>query len=112
MTAISSFFESGTAPRPTASESLKDHRARIQLEEHEKAERRRVDLAEQRADVNSPEMRIRAWEKVHALRLPADADHPILDVIAVATRLTLEQVREEQRVRRSSQRSVQRAPAW
>jgi hypothetical protein len=99
MTSTSWFFENGTAPRPTASDIVKDHRARIQLEEREKAERRRLELAEQRADMNSPEMRIRAWEKVHALRLPSDANHPILDVIAVATRLTLEQVREEQRAR-------------
>jgi hypothetical protein len=100
MTSTSWFFEKGTPSRPpTASEIVKDHRARIQLEEREKAERRRLELAEQRSDVNSPEMRIRAWEKVHGLRLPADANHPILDVIAVATRLTLEQVREEQRAR-------------
>src|SRR5512144_1548357 len=101
MTSTSWFFENGTAPRPTASEVIKDHRARIQLEEREKAERRRLELAEQRSDVNSPDMRIRAWAKVHALRWPTDANHPILDVIAVATRLTLEQVREEQRARGS-----------
>lgn len=102
MTSMSWFFENGTAPRPTGGEILKDHRARIQLEERERAERRRLDLEEQRSNVNSPEMRIRTWEKVHALRLPTDADHPILDVIAVATRLTLEQVREEQRARGSA----------
>jgi hypothetical protein len=99
MSSMSWFFENGTAPRPTASEIVKDHRARLLTEEREKAERRRLELAEQRSDVNSPEMRIRAWEKVHALRLPTDPNHPILDVIAVSTRLTLEQVREEQRAR-------------
>src|SRR5262245_21426648 len=101
MSSRSWLFENGTVPRPTANEIVRDHRARIQLEEHEKAERRRLELAEQRSDVNSPEKRIRAWEKVHALRLPTDANHPMLDVIAVATRLTLEQVREEQRTRGS-----------
>jgi hypothetical protein len=101
MTSTSWLFENGTAPRPTAGDIIKDHRARIQAEEREKADRRRLELAEQRSDVNSPEMRIRAWEKVHGLRLPTDANHPILDVIAVATRLTLEQVREEQRARHS-----------
>ncbi|HEU4624339.1 MAG TPA: hypothetical protein VFS52_06225 [Steroidobacteraceae bacterium] len=99
MTPTSWFFENGTTPRPTANDPIRDHRARIQMEEREKAERRRLELAEQRSDVNSPEVRIRAWEKVHGLRLPTDANHPILDVIAVATRLTLEQVREEQRAR-------------
>lgn len=99
MTSMSWLFENGTAPRPSASEIIKDHRARIALEDRDKADRRRLQLAEQRSDQNSPEMRIRAWEKVHALRLPTDANHPILDVIAVATRLTLEQVKEEQRAR-------------
>jgi hypothetical protein len=31
--------------------------------------------------------------------MPSDPAHPILDVIAVSTRLTLEEVREEQRAR-------------
>jgi hypothetical protein len=39
------------------------------------------------------------WEKVHELRLPSDPAHPILDVIAVSTRLTLAEVQEEQRMR-------------
>jgi hypothetical protein len=101
MTSTSWLFENGTVPRRTAGEIIRDHRARLQQEEREKAEQRQQHLAEQRSAVNSPEMRIRAWEKVHALRLPTDANHPILDVIAVATRLTLEQVREEQRARGS-----------
>jgi hypothetical protein len=99
MSSMSWLFENGTAPRPTASEIVRDHRARIALEEREKAERRRLELAEQQSNLNSPEMRIRAWEKVHELRMPTDAAHPILDVIAVATRLTLAQVQEEQRAR-------------
>jgi hypothetical protein len=33
------------------------------------------------------------------LRLPDDPMHPVLDVIAIDTRLTLAQVREEQRAR-------------
>jgi hypothetical protein len=109
MTSTSSFFENGPAPRASTTDILKDHRARIQLEEREKIERRRLQLEEQRSDMNSPETRIRAWEKVHALRLPTDAHHPILDVIAVATRLTLEQVREEQRARGARQTSVGRS---
>jgi hypothetical protein len=31
--------------------------------------------------------------------MPSDPAHPVLDVIAVSTRLTLEEVREEQRTR-------------
>ena len=99
MTSMSWSFDNGTAPRLAASEIVREHRARIALEEREKADRRQQELAEQRSSLNSPEMRIRAWEKLHELRLPTDATHPVLDVIAVATRLTLEQVQEEQRAR-------------
>ena len=49
--------------------------------------------------MNPPDVRIRTWEKVHGLRMPTDPMHPILDVIAVGTRLTLAQVQEEQRTR-------------
>ena len=68
-------------------------------EESERAEKRRQELAEQRSDLNPPAVRIRAWEKIHQLRLPSDPAHPILDVIAVSTRLTLAEVQEEQRTR-------------
>src|SRR2546423_8631232 len=71
----------------------------IALEEEERAQRRRIDLEEQRSDLNPPKVRIRAWEKVHGLRLPADSNHPILEVIAGDTRLTLAEVREEQQAR-------------
>lgn len=72
---------------------------RLAHEESERAEKRRQDLAEQRSDLNPPDVRIRAWEKIHQLRLPSDPTHPILDVIAVSTRLTLAEVQEEQRTR-------------
>jgi hypothetical protein len=80
-------------------EPLSDYRARLRLEEQERAERKRMDQLDQRSSANSPETRVRAWEKVHALRMPVDPNHPILDVIAVATRLTLTEVQEEQRRR-------------
>jgi hypothetical protein len=70
-------------------------------EERERAHRRRQGLAEQSSDLNSPEVRIRAWEKLHGLRLPSDPAHPILDVVAISTHLTLAQVQDEQRARSS-----------
>jgi len=76
-----------------------DYRARRALEEEERAQRRRIDLEEQRSDLNPPKVRIRAWETVHGLRMPADSTHPILEVIAGDTRLTLVEVREEQQAR-------------
>jgi hypothetical protein len=72
---------------------------RLAAEEYERSEKRRQELAEQRSDLNPPEIRIRTWERIHQLRMPSDPAHPILDVIAVNTRLTLEEVREEQRTR-------------
>ena len=72
---------------------------RLAFEELERAEKRREDLAEQRSALNPPEVRIRTWERIHQLRMPSDPAHPILDVIAVSTRLTLEEVQEEQRTR-------------
>jgi hypothetical protein len=72
---------------------------RLAREELERAEKRRRELTEQRSELNPPDVRIRSWERLHQLRLPADPTHPILDVIAVSTRLTLADVREEQRMR-------------
>ena len=78
---------------------LVDLAERLTAQEYERAEKRRQELAEQRSDLNPPHVRIRTWESVHQLRMPSDPAHPILDVIAVSTRLTLEEVREEQRTR-------------
>lgn len=72
---------------------------RLALEEQERAQQRRVERAAQSSDLNAPEVRIRAWEKLHGLRLPSDPEHPVLDVIAISTRLTLMQVKEEQQAR-------------
>jgi len=92
-------FANDTAPHRTAGDLSNDYRARRALEEEERAQRRRIDLEEQRSNLNPPKVRIRAWEKVHGLRLPADSTHPILEVIAGDTRLTLAEVQEEQQAR-------------
>ena len=72
---------------------------RLAREEYERSEKRRQELAEQGSELNPPEVRIRTRERIHQLRMPSDPAHPILDVIAISTRLTLEEVREEQRMR-------------
>ena len=84
---------------PRTGDFAKTAAERLAQEEHERAEKRRQELAEQRSDLNPPDVRIRTWEKVHQLRMPSDPAHPVLDVIAISTRLTLAQVREEQRTR-------------
>jgi hypothetical protein len=94
-----------TAPR---TDLVKTPAERLAHEEFERTEKRRQELAEQRSDLNPPEVRIRTWERIHALRLPSDPAHPILDVIAISTRLTLEEVRQEQRSRAARSASVNR----
>lgn len=84
---------------PPATQFVQTPAERFAQEEHQREENRRRDLAEQRSDANTPDVRIRLWERLHGLRLPSDPAHPILDVIAVSTRLTLAQVREEQAAR-------------
>ena len=84
---------------PRTSDLVKTPAERLAHEQYERTEKRRLELAEQRSDLNPPDVRIRTWERIHALRLPSDPAHPILDVIAISTRLTLEEVREEQRMR-------------
>lgn len=92
--------------RSASDEVLSDYRQRRALEERDRAERKRLDLEAQHSDVNSADLRIRAWEKVHQLRMPSDPKHPVLDAIALATQLTLADIQNEQRLR-----SARRAPA-
>jgi hypothetical protein len=98
-----------SAPHPGL-ELVRTYAERLALEERERAQRRRLDLAEQRSDLNPPDVRIRAWEKLHALRLPQDPLHPVLDVIAISTGLTLSQVRAEQSARVAQRAAQRRAP--
>jgi hypothetical protein len=84
---------------PALPRDLKSHAEQLAEEEFERERRRSEQLEEQRSDANPPEQRIRAWERAHGLRMPPDPEHPVLDVIALNTRLTLAQVRDEQRLR-------------
>lgn len=85
--------------RHAGDELLIDYRQRRAHEERERAELKRVSLAEQHAASNSADARIRAWEKVHQLRMPSDPTHPALAAIAAATQLTLTDILNEQRLR-------------
>ena len=98
-----------SAPRHP-SELITTAAERRALEALERAQRRRVELAEQGSDLNPPDVRIRAWERVHALRLPSDPRHPVLRVVAIGTGLTLEQVRDEQRARMGQQTARSQRP--
>ena len=80
-------------------ELASDYRVRLAEERAEADERRRIELLDLSSTANSPDARIRAWERTHGLTLPRDASHPVLNSVAAATHLTLEQVRDEQRRR-------------
>ena len=100
-------FESRNSGRPFgvgphAGELVADYRARLAHEHAEMQQRREAELAELVSIRNMPSERIRIWERLHGLALPRDPTHNLLHVIAAATDLQLEQVQEEQRLRRSS----------
>jgi hypothetical protein len=102
MSSSSWLFTHDTQVRHSAGDLIKTHAERLAVEQLERAEQRRQALAEQRSESNTPQMRIRTWEKLHGLRLPSDPHHIVLPVIARSTGLTLSEVLEEQRVRTSS----------
>lgn len=102
------FVPAATRPstRNEGEAHLLDYRQRRELEIRERDERKRLELADQSSDLNSAGTRIRAWEKVHRLRMPADASHPILLQIAASTHLALADVLAEQRTRAMPRTSV------
>ena len=80
-------------------ELISEYRTRLALEQAQADDRRRVEMSELTATTNTPDARIRAWERTHGLTLPRAAEHPVLNSVAAATRLTLDQVHAEQRRR-------------
>lgn len=102
----SNFWSSHLPAAAGLADPTPEYPARIAREQAEEAERARRERIEQSSDLNTPEIRIRAWERLHRLVLPRGPAHPVLGVIAKATHLTLEQVREEQRRRLESSAAV------
>lgn len=76
-----------------------DHRARIERARLDAEERRSQALIDQRAPANSPDVRVRIWERLHQVRLPKSPTHAILAIIATQTGLPLAEVLEVQRLR-------------
>jgi hypothetical protein len=76
-----------------------DYRARLERERLDAIERREQALQDQRSLDNTPEVRVRVWEKLHQVRLPRDPAHAILAVVARQTALPLAEVLEVQRQR-------------
>jgi hypothetical protein len=80
-------------------EPIVDHHARLERIQFEAAERREQALIDQRSPDNTPDARVRIWEKLHQVWLPKSPAHAILPRIAESTGLALAQVLEVQRVR-------------
>ena len=87
---------SARSPVYHAGETNADFRARIEHQQAAAAEFRQSELAEQRSPLNSAEKRIRIWEQLHQLRIPRDPTHPLGDVIAAATHVSVADVHSEQ----------------
>jgi len=77
-----------------------DHRERCKLEEQERDWQRTQRLQELRSEFKTIPARIRAWEKLHGLRLPTNPDHPALHAISAATGIPVATLRDEQQARR------------
>lgn len=77
----------------------KEHRARV-AQATEELQRKRTREAALQTDENlSPQERIRAWERIHELRLPSDPTHPLVRLIAKVTGLGVGDIHVEQRRR-------------
>lgn len=73
-----------------------DHRARLERARLDAEEQREQALLGQRSAENSPDERVRIWERLHQLHMPRNPGHAILLVIARQTGLHLDQVRTVQ----------------
>jgi hypothetical protein len=81
-------------------DAIADHRERRELEERERERVRTLQYEELRSEFNSTGVRVRAWEKLHGLRLPTSSAHPILGVISAATGIPVAALHDEQQARR------------
>jgi hypothetical protein len=79
--------------------NVADRRAAVQREAEERALQRQDALAAQRSPLNSPQERLRMWERLHSLSLPLNRAHKLVRVIAEQTDLTVSEVQDEQRRR-------------
>jgi hypothetical protein len=100
-------FPDSSAHHSSSSQLIRTHSEMLAAEAEASAAKRRLELEELRSELNTPEQRIRAWERVHGLTLPRNPKHRILGAIALETRLTLEQVLAVQR--NDAERRVVRA---
>jgi hypothetical protein len=77
-------------------ELMLDHRARAERARLDAEQQRQRSLTDQRDDANTPEVRVRIWERLHQVRLPKSPSHAILGKVARDTGLGLDAVLEVQ----------------
>ena len=75
---------------------MAERKSQLAQAEAEERERKVQEQAEQRSQANTPEQRIRIWERVHQVALPREANHPLVKVIAERTGLSVAEVAAEQ----------------
>jgi hypothetical protein len=85
-------------PRTTAEESRKA----AKRAEQERVAQRQSELMAQTSPENDPQRRIAIWERLHALNLPRQPEHPLVRLIARQTGLTVSEVCDEQGRRAAS----------
>ena len=73
-----------------------ERRNAIRHAEEEREALRQRELAAQSSPQNGAQVRIAMWERLHALRLPRSADHPLVRLISRQTGLDISEVRDEQ----------------
>jgi hypothetical protein len=108
---VNQFKANPSSGRPVSTpgdDPMMDFRARLVHQQAEAAERRRLDLAEQSSRLKTAEERIRIWERIHEVKLPRDAQHNLIEIIATNTGLTEADVRDEQQ-RRAALRAAAEA---
>jgi hypothetical protein len=76
-----------------------DHRARLERLRLDAEERRRLAIVAQCSPDNTHEARVRAWERLHQVRLPGSSAHAVLLIVAQQTGLALAEVHAVQRQR-------------
>jgi hypothetical protein len=78
---------------------VQDFRALAERRRLEAEQERSQALRDQCAPENSPEARVRIWERLHQLRLPRAPAHAILLQVAQQTGLQMADLHEVQRLR-------------
>ena len=81
---------------PIAGEGNSEYRKRMDDLRREKAEQRQREIDEQSSPLNSPSVRIWAWERLHQLDLPRNPEHRLVHIISADTGLTVDEVVAEQ----------------